>query len=283
MDPVGQAKLAEVKEKMGILERTLEQEVARRSKSESRDDDSPSSQLPGQDVVESDENSAPEDERDLEPNFYVTEDAALDDTVDDDLADLGIQLGKMRITDRIGGFVRPRFHEEISEALKEVPPPDPSNRYPARTPNSFLGPGPEYVAPASSFFFAPEPSKLALIQFLPARATADRLLAQYWDAVHVLAKCLHRPSFERQYATFWDDIGRGVEPPASFQAVVLAIFMSAAISLPEETVLTQYAVGKAVLVDNFRQGCETSLARANFLRSSKLETLQAFVMYLVSY
>ncbi|KAF2500835.1 hypothetical protein BU16DRAFT_570306 [Lophium mytilinum] len=279
LDPVGQAKLAEVKEKMGLLERTLEQDVAK-SKSEARDESSPSSQLPGQDVVDSEEDSAPEDEKDLKPNYYITEDAAYDDA-DDDLVDLGIQLGKMRITDRIGGYVRPRFAEEIVQALKEVPPPQPGNRYPTRTPTSFLGPGPDYVAPASSFFFAPEPRRMSLMSFLPARSTADRLLTQYWNAVHVLAKCLHRPSFERQYATFWSDIARGVEPTASFQAVVLAMLMSAAISLPDEAVLNEYAVAKADLVENFRQGCETSLSRANFLRTSKLETLQAFVMYLI--
>lgn len=38
---------------------------------------------------------------------------------------------------------------------------------------------------------------------------------------------------------------------------------------------------KASLVDNFKLGTETALARANFLRTTKIEVLQAFVMYLV--
>lgn len=35
------------------------------------------------------------------------------DGEDDDLLDLGIQLGKMRITERIGGFFRPKISEEV--------------------------------------------------------------------------------------------------------------------------------------------------------------------------
>lgn len=35
------------------------------------------------------------------------------DGEDDDLLDLGISLGKMRITERIGGFFRPRISEEV--------------------------------------------------------------------------------------------------------------------------------------------------------------------------
>jgi len=116
LDPAGQAKLAEVKEKMGMLERTLEEDVARR-RSASRSTDASHSQLPGQDGGDSaDELTAPEDERDLEPTPLATEDAAYYDDADDDLVDLGVQLGKMRITERVGGFVRPKLSEEVSSA-----------------------------------------------------------------------------------------------------------------------------------------------------------------------
>jgi len=73
----------------------------------------------------------------------------------------------------------------------------------------------------------------------------------------------------------------GIEPRVSFQAVVLATMFSAVMSMSEEKVLTDYGVTKQELVENFRQGTETALSRANFLRTTKLETLQAFVMYLV--
>lgn len=285
LDPAGQAKLAEVKEKMGMLERTLEEDVARR-RSAPRSTDASHSQLPGQDGGDSaDELTAPEDERDLEPTPLATEDAAYYDDADDDLVDLGVQLGKMRITERVGGFVRPKLSEELTEALKEVPPQEECDKdpslYPMRSPAAFLVPGREYVAPSSGFFFAPEPRRTSLMQYLPTKTTADKLLRHYWEAVHVIARTVHRPSFERQYETFWRNISMGIEPRVSFQAVVLATMFSAVMSMSEEKVLTDYGVTKQELVENFRQGTETALSRANFLRTTKLETLQAFVMYLV--
>lgn len=57
---------------------------------------------------------ANEDEKDLEPTPLAVADAAYEvDGEDDDLLDLGIQLGKMRITERIGGFFRPKISEEV--------------------------------------------------------------------------------------------------------------------------------------------------------------------------
>lgn len=45
--------------------------------------------------------------------------------------------------------------------------------------------------------------------------------------------------------------------------------------------IREFGVAKASLVDNFKLGTETALSRANFLRTTKIEILQAFVMYLV--
>ncbi len=61
------------------------------------------------------EDGPQEDEKDyLEPTLLAVEDAAYDvDGNDDDLLDLGIQLGKMRITERIGGFFRPKISQEV--------------------------------------------------------------------------------------------------------------------------------------------------------------------------
>lgn len=107
-------------------------------------------------------------------------------------------------------------------------------------------------------------------------------MEHYWKAVHVIARTVHRPSFERSYDRFWEDISAGDEPRVSFQAVVFAALLSSVISMPSEKVLTEFGVTKEGLVENFKQGTEAALARANFLRTTKLETLQAFVMYLVS-
>jgi len=147
---------------------------------------------------------------------------------------------------------------------------------------SYLGASPQFIAPASGMYFPSDPRKVSILHFLPSRNAADSLISRYWIAVHPMIRVVHRPSFERKYEAFWKEVMSGGQPPNSFQALVLAAMLSAVLSLPEEDVLTQFGVPKNDLVTNFMRGTEAALARANFLRTTKLETLQAFVAYLVS-
>jgi hypothetical protein len=112
LDQASQLKLTEIKEKQGSLERLLEREVARSAAAavtSSRTDralpDDADDDLPGA-----------EDEKDLEVTPLAVGDAVYDDDADaagDELLDLGIQIGRMRITERIGGFFRPKLSEEV--------------------------------------------------------------------------------------------------------------------------------------------------------------------------
>ena len=145
-----------------------------------------------------------------------------------------------------------------------------------------VSPGSDYIAPSSSFFFAPEPERTSVMRFLPSKPMADRLLAHYWESVHYMCRILHRPSFEREYESLWQAVAMGGEPKRPLQALVLATMLSAVISMSEEDVLLEFGVAKHELLENFQRGTETALYKANFLRSTKLKTLQAFVMYLVS-
>jgi hypothetical protein len=172
---------------------------------------------------------------------------------------------------------------QLAHALRELPKTERANPKPVseQDPQQWLAPSRDYVAPSSDFFF-PNGEKTSLMSHLPSKPLVDKLIAHYWEAVHVIAKTVHRPSFARSYEKFWASIGAGVEPRASFQAVVFAALLSSVISMSEFKVLQELGVDKQSLVDNFRRGTEAALARANFLRATKLETLQAFVMYLVS-
>lgn len=120
------------------------------------------------------------------------------------------------------------------------------------------------------------------MNYLPTRVLVDKLMTHYWQAVHVIARTVHRPTFERQYERFWRDVGTGIEPRNSFQAVVFAALLSSVISLSGDRIAADFGVDKQGLVDNFREATEAALSRANLLRTTKLETIQAFVMYLVS-
>lgn len=117
LDANAQAKLAEVKEQMGRLERSLEEDVARKTEINLRNTASFSrvGTLPGQEQSSDQEDD--EDTKDLRPTHLVTEDAAYyepDDDVNDDMVDLGFRMGRVRITERIGGLVRPRLSDEVS-------------------------------------------------------------------------------------------------------------------------------------------------------------------------
>lgn len=170
----------------------------------------------------------------------------------------------------------PNFQDE-----KGTPPSTTSQT--SQSPEDIAAPGRDYIAPSSSFFFVPEPQRTSLMRFLPSKVMGDRLLARYWQSVHYMCRIVHRPSFERQYASFWQNVASGVEPPPSLQALVLAAMLSSVISMPEDDVELEFDAAKPQLIENFQRGTETALYRANFLRTTKLQTLQAFVMYLVSY
>jgi hypothetical protein len=99
LDSASQLKLTQIKEQMGSLERVLEQDVARRATAAA-----------GAEVP------MPEDEKDLEPSPLATVDAFFDDDVgnESELFDLGIALGRLRLTDRLGGYFRPQLADEVS-------------------------------------------------------------------------------------------------------------------------------------------------------------------------
>ncbi|PNS21881.1 hypothetical protein CAC42_479 [Sphaceloma murrayae] len=285
LDSVSQQKLAEIKEKMGTLEQTLERDVARKDKINTKIE------------IESDEDDVPEfeDEKDLEPTPFASLDQVYEDDADDDLMDLGVQLGKMRVSERIGGFVRPKMAEELNnwgEQGKKANPVEaaqPSRSgFPAsaqnwllsENPSVYLGPGPDYLAPASGFFF-PTSSANSLPEMLPTRSTCDGLFAHYWTAVHPVATLVHKSSFQNLYNLFWQHVMIGTEPPASTQAVMFACMFNAAVSLPDESTLQTFGIPRSILVEKLQSSTEKSLAKANFLRTTKLETMQAFVMYLI--
>ena len=110
LDSASQLKLTEIKEKMGSLERVLEQDVAKNaSRREARKAGLAAHAL-SEDVDFAPE---PEDEKELEPTPLAVIDAVYEDDADDDLMDLGIQMGKLRLTDRLGGFFRPKMSDEV--------------------------------------------------------------------------------------------------------------------------------------------------------------------------
>lgn len=145
-----------------------------------------------------------------------------------------------------------------------------------------LRPSASYIPPTSGVFFGQVIQSPPLLTFLPAKPAGDRLLEHYFEAVHPIARCVHRPSFEMQYEAFWEEVTLGYEPRTSVQAVVFAAWFSAAVAMDESVINREFGFTKANLVENMKIGTEVALSKANFLRTTRFDTMQAFVMYMVS-
>ncbi|KAI0432934.1 hypothetical protein F5Y09DRAFT_352684 [Xylaria sp. FL1042] len=283
LDEASQMRLAEIKEKQGTLERQLERDVAK------------STTFRGtlqQRILADEVEDGYGGGRDLEATPLVALDLTYEDDADgcaDDMIDLGIQIGKMRITERIGGLSRPRLSEERTGgqppqshgsqmlAFEDIP----DGMSDASLPD-FLKPTNQHIVPTSGFFFGQVGEPPNILQFLPYRHVADRLMARYFRAVHPIAPCSHRPSMEAVYATFWEEINAGFEPRPSTQAIVFATMFSGIISMDDDVVFHDLGgYPKANWVASLKMGTETALSKANFLRTTRVETMQAFIIYMI--
>ena len=72
--------------------------------------------------------------------------------------------------------------------------------------------------------------------------------------------------------------------PTSFRALLLSICLAAAISLsPMQSQLELGIAKQNELVAKLKIATENALINANYLKSTKLQTLQAFTVYMVHY
>lgn len=117
LDEASQQRLTEIKEKVGSLERQLERDVAKGATARRHGSSLSASDSHNQRFVADDVDDDLGEERDLQITPMVALDLTYDDYSDgngtDDLIDLGVRVGKMRITERIGGLNRPRISEEV--------------------------------------------------------------------------------------------------------------------------------------------------------------------------
>ncbi|KAK3988111.1 fungal-specific transcription factor domain-containing protein [Cladorrhinum sp. PSN332] len=279
LDEASQLRLNEIKDKVGSLERQLERDVAKGTASSGGGGG-------GDGILADDIEDDCSEERDLQLTPMVALDLTYEDCADgvgtDDLIDLGIRVGRMRITERIGGLNRPRISEEIQAGIQiQTQHPGIDNMPDESSFPEFLRPGDSYLPPTSGFFFGQAAESPSLLHLLPSQSIGYRLIQRYFEAVHPIARCVHRPSFESTYRLFWDHVTLNYEPPASVQAVVFAAWFSAAVSLDEVQARQEYALPKSQMVDHMKVATETALSKANFLRTTRFETMQAFVMYMI--
>ncbi|WXC55789.1 hypothetical protein SNK03_001728 [Fusarium graminearum] len=105
-----------------------------------------------------------------------------------------------------------------------------------------------------------------------------RLWTIYSRNVDPLMKILHRPTMSRHFQAY-------IESPTTYRftpeinAVMFAIYFCAAACLTPETCFKQLGESKEVITKRYRVTVERALAEADYLSTTKLETLQALTLY----
>ena len=114
----------------------------------------------------------------------------------------------------------------------------------------------------------------------PNRSQAYKLYSSFMTNVDPAIKILHGPSLRRHFTGETDrlDCSPG---PKGWDAVKFAIYYATTTSWTPEECLGQLGEEKAVLLHRFRSSTELALARADFINTEDVSTLQALVLYLV--
>ncbi|EFX01835.1 fungal specific transcription factor domain containing protein [Grosmannia clavigera kw1407] len=312
LDALSKMQINGIKEKVAWLERELEKTA--RSRQRLRTDVTMPFRVPQQAQPAVDVSGMSTLLPQLQPSPLVADDDD-DENEDDnggdsygysqDMVDLGIRVGRMRITEWIGGLNRPRLAEEIemrlsgtgTSAVKDVD----SNRKRkggciGEIPD-FLLPSDDYIMPASNLCCGPFAANPPVQQLLPPPAVCRLLSRRYRVSVHPVAPCLHWPSFVPQLSSFLSEVaGQPIRPSRSprpsLQALAFAVLFSAAVATDEAEAAEMAAAwslssaspaaSRVQLVRAVQCGLEASLTAADFLHTTCIETLQAFVLYLIT-
>ena len=82
---------------------------------------------------------------------------------------------------------------------------------------------------------------------------------------------------------FWQEIDRGYEPQPSIQALVFSAWFSAIVAMGDAEAVALFDRPKPQLVEEMKVATELALTKANVLRTTRIETMQALVMYMVRF
>jgi hypothetical protein len=100
------------------------------------------------------------------------------------------------------------------------------------------------------------------------------------DQVDPIIRMLHKPSMQVTILEAQHHL-EGMSKP--LEALVFAIYFASITSMTQDQCLAALGEDKVVLLSRYRFAVQQSLARAGFLNSHSALTLQALVIYLVTY
>lgn len=116
----------------------------------------------------------------------------------------------------------------------------------------------------------------------PTRSHVRSLYLAFMTNVESNVRMLHGPSLRRYLVEESGELDCS-PGPGGWNALKFAIYYIATTSLTPDECLQRLSEEKAVLLPRFRSSTELALARADFVNTEDMSTLQALVLYLVSY
>jgi hypothetical protein len=160
--------------------------------------------------------------------------------------------------------------DESDDAVPELEPVPP----PRSTSDSTCGPS----AGSNAALFGFRALAYSLRQYHPTLPQAVNLFAVFTENVSPVIHPFHMPTLSKSY---WDAIASLDSVDKNTEALLFAIYYSAAISLPgDEQCLSLLGQTRAAATERFRFGVEQALARADLLNTHSTVLLQAAVLFL---
>ncbi|KAF5011267.1 hypothetical protein FDECE_2620 [Fusarium decemcellulare] len=128
-----------------------------------------------------------------------------------------------------------------------------------------------------SYMFGYRSAELDLSMCLPEPLHVPYLWSIYQENVEPLLKSVHVPTMEK---VFRDARKRFDQLSSGYQALVLAIYYAAVVSLEPEDVLANLGETKEEALARYRFATQQALSRADFLGTSDITVLQALSIFL---
>lgn len=129
------------------------------------------------------------------------------------------------------------------------------------------------------FLLGISPTSAPLTDLHPPPELIYKLWQVFLDNINPLIKIIHQPTLQIE---IFDAIFNLEKVPKGLEALMFSIYASATYSMTDKECRDMLHEEKSDLLARYRLGLRKALVRANFLASSELAVLQAFIIYLLS-
>ncbi|KAK4945764.1 hypothetical protein LTR10_015112 [Elasticomyces elasticus] len=135
------------------------------------------------------------------------------------------------------------------------------------------------VGESSDFIFGYTPSSNNIQNLHPPPEHIMVLWQAFLDNINPMSKVIHYPTFQQtliQASTHLDNLPRALE------ALMFSIYNAAIFSMDDDECGMKLGESRKTLLARYRHATRKALARAQFLGTSDIQVLQAFLLYLIT-